>query len=265
MNKTLIKLFLGTLLIITLAACTNNDSNADDQEEELATLDVELQVSEAIEVNEKLEMKAAVTYGDEPVPDAEEVEYEVWEEGQKDNSILIEATNHEDGSYTAETTFEKDGIFHVQVHVTAEGLHTMPKQEVTVGDGGNYPDAESGEDGENEHNHESDDNDDGDSHHHSEGFTMEFTELESVSINKQFPLEVNLTMDGEVLSAADVNFEIWSEENSDQHEWVSAEETKPGNYTTTYQFSEKGIYNIQIHVENEDGLHEHEQYEITVE
>ena len=29
-------------------------------------------------------------------------------------------------------------LFHIQVHVTARGMHTMPKKEVTVGDGGHY-------------------------------------------------------------------------------------------------------------------------------
>lgn len=47
---------------------------------------------------------------------------------KKEESSLIEAKNNNDGTYDAETTFEHDGVFTVQVHVTARGLHTMPKK-----------------------------------------------------------------------------------------------------------------------------------------
>ena len=52
--------------------------------------------------------------------------------------MKIESVNEKDGLYTAETTFDHDGLFHIQVHVTARGFHTMPIKEVTVGDGGQY-------------------------------------------------------------------------------------------------------------------------------
>ena len=95
-------------------------------------------------------MAAVVTQGDEKVEDADEVVFEVWEEGKKDDSVKIESTNEKDGLYTAETTFDHDGLFHVQVHVTARGLHTMPIKEVTVGNGGTYEEATCSEE---EHEH----------------------------------------------------------------------------------------------------------------
>ena len=106
---------------------------------------MKLTVTEQVEVDGTIKMAAVVTQGDDKVDDADEVEFEVWEEGKKDESVKIESTNDKDGLYTAETSFDHDGLFHVQVHVTARGLHTMPKKEVTVGNGGNYEEATEGE------------------------------------------------------------------------------------------------------------------------
>ncbi|MUK90210.1 hypothetical protein GMD78_17700 [Ornithinibacillus sp. L9] len=251
-------LFFSTILV----ACNDEekDMNEMPEEDDMAILEVDLQVPDSVEVNETLEMKAVVTYGDEMVSDADEVEYEVWEEGQQEDSYRIEATNHGDGTYTAETSFEQDGIFHIQVHVTARDLHTMPKQEVTVGEGGEYPDEED-QDSTDEHHDES-----GHSHSEeaSEGFTMEFTELDPVQVMEEINLTVQLKMDNKSLTNAKVQYEIWNDTISDKHEWIPAEEKNPGEYHATHQFSDPGEYNIQVHVENDEGLHEHETYELEV-
>jgi hypothetical protein len=122
-----------------LAACGNG------KEEEVPTevkapemLEVELTVSETAAIDETVEMKAFVTQGDEEIDNADEVVFEVWEEGKKSESEMIDSVHEKGGIYTAETSFEHEGLFHVQVHVTANGLHTMPLKEVVVGDGGNY-------------------------------------------------------------------------------------------------------------------------------
>ena len=109
-----------------------------DNDEVPLPISVDLTVTEEVEVNGTIEMAAVVTQGDEKVEDADEVVFEVWEEGKKDESVKIESTNEKEGLYTAETSFDHDGLFHIQVHVTARGMHTMPKKEVTVGNGGDY-------------------------------------------------------------------------------------------------------------------------------
>ncbi|WP_240452204.1 FixH family protein [Virgibacillus sp. YIM 98842] len=161
MQKKLAMFILLIMLSFGLAACngnaeTENNGSTEDAEEELAVLEVDLQVNDSIEAGETLDLLAEVTYGDEIVTDADEVEYEIWEKGEKDDSYFLEADNHEDGTYTAETTFDKDGIYHVQVHVTARDMHTMPEQEVTVGEGGDYSHVEEEED----NHHEEMDHDD---------------------------------------------------------------------------------------------------------
>ena len=126
-------------------------------------LEVELTVTETAAINETVDMKAFVTQGDDKIEDASEVVFEVWEEGKKSESEMIDSLNEKGGIYTAETSFDHDGLFHVQVHVTANGMHTMPLTEVVVGDGGHY-DEQAGED-----------------HHHAEGFSMHFMTPEELT------------------------------------------------------------------------------------
>ncbi|GAB3793351.1 FixH family protein [Virgibacillus kimchii] len=142
MQKKMAMFVLLLILIIGLAACNGNaetdDNDNMDDPEEMPVLEVDLQVNDSAEPGETVEMLAEVTYGDETVTDADEVDYEVWEKGERDDGYFIEAENLGDGTYTAETSFDEDGIYHVQVHVTARDMHTMPQQEVTVGEGGDY-------------------------------------------------------------------------------------------------------------------------------
>lgn len=160
------KIGLFVLLLILslgLAACNDEADNDDDMdEEELAVLEVDLQVNDSIEVGETLEMLAEVTFGDEVVTDADEVDYEIWEKGERDDAEFIEAENEGDGTYTAETSFDDDGIYHVQVHVTARDMHTMPEQEVTVGEGGDYSHVDEEEDHDMDHHDMHPDDDDED-------------------------------------------------------------------------------------------------------
>lgn len=116
-----------------LTAC-NESTDTDDASDELQELKVDFEVPESVDVDETVEMKAIVTYGDEKVKDADEVEFEFWEQGNKDDSTTIESKNNEDGTYTAEISFDHDGTFEVYAHTTARDLHTMPKETITVGD-----------------------------------------------------------------------------------------------------------------------------------
>ena len=71
--------------------------------------------------------------GNEPVHDAQEVQFEVWKENQKKMSEKIAAKLEKDGIYTAKKQFQEDGIYYVQAHVTARGMHVMPVKKLVVG------------------------------------------------------------------------------------------------------------------------------------
>lgn len=242
--KRKVGLFLFIVILGTLVACTKDD----DIPTEVAPaerLDVELTVTESVDVGEPVKMEALVTQGDDKVEDANEVVYEVWEEGKQDEGEKIDSVNEKQGIYTAETTFDHDGTFHIQVHVTARGLHTMPKQTVTVGDGGQY---------EEEDVH----------HHDTEGFSMHFMELDTVKAGTEEDLVVHLELEDEPFEDANVRYEIWSESDPDNHVWVDAEELVAGEYSSSYTFLETDIYTIVVHVEDDQELHEHEEHEINV-
>ncbi len=247
--KKSIWIFMLAFGLVVLSACNGNKV----EELELPEmLDVQLEVPETVDVNEKIAMKAIVTQGEEKVADANEVEFEIWEDGKKEESSMIEAKNNDDGTYEAETTFEHDGVFTVQVHVTARGLHTMPKKEVTVGTGAAHE--EDHEEGHDDHDHGQ----------HADGFGMHFMEPENVKAEKEAAFTVQLQNEETPLEKARVRFEIWNDDISEKHDWVDAEEVSPGEYTTKHIFKEPGTYSVQIHVTNDDGLHEHEEHEIEV-
>ena len=64
-------------------------------------LEVELTVTESVEVNEAVTMEALVTQGEEGVEDADEVVFEIWEEGKQDKGEKIDSVNEKKGIYTA--------------------------------------------------------------------------------------------------------------------------------------------------------------------
>jgi|SRR5699024_4949192 len=130
--KRVISIAMIVFAISVLAACGGENSN--ESSEELLSLDVEFIVPESVEAGETVELKAEVTYGDEAETDAS-VEFEVWETGDEENSDKLEAENHGDGTYTAEYTFDQDGVFEMYAHTDAQNLHTMPKKEIVVGEG----------------------------------------------------------------------------------------------------------------------------------
>lgn len=261
MKKRLWPIVIG-LFVLALAACgkAGNEASEDDVPK---PLDVELEVQETADVGKIVPFKATVTQGDEKVDDADEVEFEIWEEGKKEDSEMINAKNKKDGTYEAEKSFDADGVYTVQVHVTARGLHTMPKKSVTVGEGAaakGEGDHHHGERGDHDHHH----GDDHGHHHHTEGFSMHFMEPKNVEAGKKTELMAHLELENKPMEAARVRFEIWNEDISDKHEFVDAKESKPGEYMGRYHFEKPGVYNIQVHVEDDKGLHEHEEHKIEV-
>lgn len=235
-------------MLAMLAACGKEETVKMDDTGVPLPLDVQLTVTEQVEVDGIIKMEAVVTQGEDKVDDADEVEFEVWEEGKKVDSVKIESKNDKDGLYTAETAFDHDGLFHVQVHVTARGLHTMPKKEVTVGNGGKYEEATKGEE----------------EHGQADGFSMHFAQAENLKSGESTEFDVHLQVDGQPLEKARVRYEIWNETNPNKRDWVDVEESVAGEYTASYTFAESGTYKIQVHVEDDKELHEHEEYAIGV-
>ncbi|OMP67122.1 FixH family protein [Domibacillus epiphyticus] len=131
MKKYLALLFIGIILV--LSACIGEEK----KENTVSTTEpvhVELTVPAKAPLNEAVEMTATVTQSGEAVGDADEVKYEIWKDGVKEDSEMIEAESEGKGVYSIKKTFSEEALYHVQVHVTARGLHTMPKAPIAIGD-----------------------------------------------------------------------------------------------------------------------------------
>ena len=94
---------------------------------------VEVLTPEKLNVGEATTLEVKVTQGGEVVNDADSVDFEVWESGLRDEGTMIDGEFTEDGVYTAEYTFDHDGVYYMYAHTTARGMHVMPKQQFIVG------------------------------------------------------------------------------------------------------------------------------------
>ncbi|MGD6965390.1 FixH family protein [Rossellomorea vietnamensis] len=251
--------FLMIISIVLLGACGSKENNHEEhgdghsgEEGGLTAISADLSVPDTAEPGETVEFSTHVTQGEENITDATEVEYEIWKEGQKEDSEMIEAENHEDGHYTAEKTFDEDGVYHVQVHVTANDMHTMPKTQIAVGN------AEVTED------HESHSSEEGDHDHGHSEVSFHLMKPDTIKSGTDTELTAQLEKDGKPLEAAGIRFEIWLEGTED-HAWVETQESEAGSYKGNYEFAESGLYHVTIHAENDEGLHEHSEEEIIVE
>nr|WP_018662374.1 FixH family protein [Heyndrickxia acidiproducens] len=93
---------------------------------------VQLDVPNKANAGSSINLKASVTQGNQTVKDADEVMFEIWKEGGKKNSSMIDARNQHNGTYTAQVKLQDPGKYEVQVHVTARDMHVMPKKKIIV-------------------------------------------------------------------------------------------------------------------------------------
>ncbi|MBM0066475.1 FixH family protein [Alkalicoccobacillus gibsonii] len=128
-RKRLVILFISTFL---LSACNTSEPDLESIIPDI--IEVQIDLPESSPPNEKLKIPVNVTQGDEPVDDARDVVIEIWKDQDRENGFLEEAKHQSDGLYQIDYTFEEDGIYLVQAHVTARDMHSMPTKPIFVGD-----------------------------------------------------------------------------------------------------------------------------------
>lgn len=116
-----------------LFGCGDEEVETLDTAEVPSFVDVQIQTAEQLNVGEAVQLVARVTQDEEAVNDAQEVKFEVWESGFRDEGEMLEGQLTEDGLYVTEYTFDHDGIYYMFAHTTARGMHVMPKQKLIVG------------------------------------------------------------------------------------------------------------------------------------
>src|SRR5699024_7380564 len=122
----------GMLLIVGLFTACSSNNNENNLEDELTELNVDSEVPETADPKENVHLEALVTYEGEPVEEAEEGLFEIWESGNKDDSEKREDDNEGEGGYTLDYQFDEEGVYEMYAHTTAEGLHTMTKKQIAV-------------------------------------------------------------------------------------------------------------------------------------
>ncbi|WP_246944126.1 FixH family protein [Bacillus pinisoli] len=246
----LLVIFTG-VLVLFISACnnsTNNGTNVNQETEVPKIINVEIEIEKnQLEVGETVKVDAIVTQGNEAVEDASDVSFEVFEKDIDSDHEMIVGEHTDNGIYTIQKTFEKEGTYIIVAHVTARDQHAMPRTELKVGN----PVAN---DHETEHSHEHDG--------HTEGnLTIDFKHDELIS-GKPILLDAQPVLEGNPVVDSMVKFEIWGEHES-RHEFIQAEEVRDGVYQSTFQFEEEGTYFVVVHLQNEE-LHEHIEHELTV-
>ena len=225
--------------LFVLGACgTDEAANSAEPVQSMEPVEAELNVPATAEQDETVTLAVRVTQEDEAVDDADEIKFEIWKNGAKEESEMVEAALTKDGVYEAETTFSEEAVYTVQVHVTARSMHTMPTTNVTVGHPETAVEAEAEEE-----------------HHHHSGADIVLDPTQAV-VNEVQPFTVKVAIEHEALTGADVQLEVFKD-GADKHDWVKLEETEGGSYAGEHTFKESGTYNVQVHVTKGHDIHEH--------
>ncbi|WP_163536977.1 FixH family protein [Gracilibacillus sp. YIM 98692] len=243
------------VFLLFLTACGNNAQQQDEQEE-LKELTVNFHVPETAEAGENVTLEAKVTYGEEPVTDAEYVQFEYWHEDDEEHSTTVEAQHQEGGNYTADISFSNSGTYEIYAHTQARQLHTMPKKSIVIeGDEEKSTDEAQHSD---EHTEEEDHH-----HHHDQSLSIDLEQANGFVKSETAKFTIHLQMDHEPLTDANVRLELFTDE-SEKHIWIDAEELEDGTYVGSHEFQQVATYTSVIHVTSDNGLHEHKEYDIQV-
>lgn len=218
---------------IILAACGQGNDKSSDGGEMQKPIDAQIDIPKQADKGEKVTLAVTVTQDDKAVDDAGELEFEVWPKDKKEDSKMVEAKHDKEGLYKGETTFDQDGTYVVQAHVTARDMHTMPKEEITIGNGGDH-----------EHHHEGSDT------------SIHFMAPEELNASQDEVFTVHVENDKKPLTGAEVRLEI-SQEGVEKHEWIDGTEKGNGEYEVKHTFPEAGEYMVKVHVTKGDEVHDH--------
>ncbi|WP_174614271.1 FixH family protein [Virgibacillus ihumii] len=240
------KMIMLILTATVLAACGQSDDTSSSDSEVVQPIRADLNVPEKGDTDETVTFKVTVTQDGKAVKDADEVKFEIWREGSKDDSEMIEANNMKDGAYTVENTFTGKGIYYIQSHVTAKQMHTMPKAKINIGNAQASKDKTDKEQG----------------HHHSQT-TVKFHPPEKITADESAAFTATVSTKQEPLSAASVTMEIW-QESDEKHDWVTMTEQNAGTYQAKTTFKNSGTYKIKVHVKKGD-IHYHNVFKINAD
>ncbi|MNO81593.1 hypothetical protein D3C76_728400 [compost metagenome] len=120
------------LMIGSICGCTAQVPESD-RDGLKPHLNVDLQVTSAPDSRHTSTFSILVTQEDVPYPNAAQVKFEVWPEGDKDAVIKVDGAKSSTGLYTASHSFSEEGIYIVKSHVYTDEYQVMPSKRFGVG------------------------------------------------------------------------------------------------------------------------------------
>jgi hypothetical protein len=234
-------------MVIGVAACGQAEEKQGGVEivDELTPIEVKLEVPQTAEVGEMVTFSSSITQGEDLVRDASEVAYEIWFKGEKEQSQLIEAQEQDGHVYLLDYTFDEAGLYQVQTHVTARGLHRMPITDIQVGE------VKSNDQEEMDHSHKQ-------VHYHEHEHPREIEIDTSIEGNKH--LVVQVAIDGLAYNGGAVTLEMW-QIGDEERQWFDLEETEEGQFELRNVEELSGPYSAIVHIQDGE-LHEHVECEL---
>nr|WP_186811822.1 FixH family protein [Paenibacillus xylanexedens] len=134
------------ILVLIMSGCSYTEQSASGEMPEM--IRVKLMMPDQAKVNEEVALQIKLTQGEKPVDDADQVQFQIWDEQNEPAAPSIEegmmnadeleargavkASSVGDGIYEVKYTFQEPGVYVVQAHVTSGAMHTMPRTKVTV-------------------------------------------------------------------------------------------------------------------------------------
>lgn len=138
--------FVVMVALLALVGCNSDHENHEmvtPQEKKQTTyepLQVKIMIPEKLKPGQEYTLQTELSQAKEQVTDADKVEFEVWKDREKKDSVTIPAKHEKNGKYTAKHVFKEQGVYFVQAHASARGTHVMPIKRLIVGNVS--PDAE---------------------------------------------------------------------------------------------------------------------------
>lgn len=233
---------LAIIFLLLVTGCSSEQPSPAESSEMPLPLSVSFQVEPMLlKTEEVATIQVEVKQGDEPVEDADQVEFEIWKENQEKHD-MVPAENKGKGVYSIMERFHEPGIYFIMYHVTARDQHTMKEMQVVVeGDQQPSPATEAPK---QEVGH----------HHH--GTAIHFMSEQEVKANQETTFTAHIqTEDKQPLSGGKVQFEYWKGEEA-KHVFVDAEEKEAGLYTAKITLPDAGEYQVKTHLEKGE-IHDH--------
>ena len=117
--------------LVLLSGCTAQNSEKDNEVSQIINADIIIPAR--IPLNTESELSVKLSQGTDIVEDADDVQFEIWKVDTQEEIELIKAEYEKDGIYSIHVTFEENGLYYVQTHVTARAMHVMPKKQFVAG------------------------------------------------------------------------------------------------------------------------------------